>query len=281
MKVQPEPSDTAWQHLMDNQATAAEVADVQAGIEAVNGNLLARAEREAQAGAKIVFWAEGNALVLKEDEPTLIARGRELAAKYQIYLGMALATWGRGKNPPLENKMVLIKPDGEVAWQYHKVYPVPGGEAALQVRGDGKLREVDTPYGRLSSVICFDADFPQLLAQAGALGADVMLDPSGDWRAIDPWHTQMASLRALEQGFNLVRQTRDGLSATYDYQGRRLAAMDHYETTDYDMISEVPTRGVRTIYSRFGDWLAWVCTAGLLVLFGKAVRARPGMNAGA
>jgi apolipoprotein N-acyltransferase len=274
MKVQPEPSDTAWQHLMDNQATTAEVADVQAGIDAVNGNLLARAEREAQAGAKIVFWAEGNALVLKEDEPTLIARGRELAAKYQIYLGMALATWHRGgQNPPLENKMVLIKPDGEVAWQYNKVYPVPGGEAALQIRGDGKLREVDTPYGRLSSVICFDADFPQLLAQAGALGADVVLDPSGDWREIDPWHTQMASFRAIEQGFNLVRQTKDGLSATYDYQGHRLAAMDHYQTTDYVMISEVPTKGVRTVYSRLGDWFAWVCAAGLLLLIGRAVSA--------
>jgi apolipoprotein N-acyltransferase len=95
----------------------------------------------------------------------------------------------------------------------------------------------------LSSIICFDGDSPQLLAQAGALRADVMLDPSNDWRANDPWHTQMASFRAIEEGFSLIRQTSTGLSAAYDYQGRRLAAMDHYMTTDYAMVSHVPTPG--------------------------------------
>jgi apolipoprotein N-acyltransferase len=271
MKVQLEPSDTAWQHLLANQATASELEDVRAGTVAISDNLLARAEREAQSGAKIVFWAEGNAPVLQEDETTLIARGRELAAKYQIYLGMALATWHRGEGVPLENKFVLIKPDGEVAWQYHKIHPVPGPEAAMQIRGNGKLRALDTPYGRLGAAICFDADFPQLLAQAGGLGTDVLLDPYGDWQAIDPWHTQMASFRAIEQGFNLVRQTSHGLSAAYDYQGRRLAAMDHFQSTDYAMVSDVPTKGVRTIYSRLGDWFAWTCVAGLLALMGKAV----------
>jgi apolipoprotein N-acyltransferase len=271
MKVQPEPSDTTWQHLLANQATVSEVEEVRAGTVAISNNLLARAEREAQASAKIVFWGEGNAPVMKEDEATLIARGRELAAKYQIYLGMALATWHQGKNPPLENKLVLIKPDGQVSWEYNKARPVPGGEAAMQIRGDGKLRALDTQFGRLSSIICFDGDFPQLLAQAGALGADVVLDPSNDWRAIDPWHTQMASFRAIEQGVNLIRHTSQGLSAAFDYQGRRLAAMDHYQTSDYVMISEVPTKGVRTVYSRLGDWFAWVCVAALLLLVGKAV----------
>jgi apolipoprotein N-acyltransferase len=272
IKAPPEASDAAWQHLIDHKATDAEVEQIRAEIRATGDNLLARAEREAQGGAKIVFWGEGNALVLKEDEPALIARGRELAAKYQIYLGMALGTWHRRQTPSLENKLVLIKPDGQIAWEYNKSHPVPGPEAAMQIPGDGKLREIDTPYGRLSSIICFDADFPQLLAQAGALGADVVLDPSNDWRAIDPWHTQMTSFRAIEQGVNLIRHTSKGLSATFDYQGRRLAAMDHYQTSDYDMISDVPTKGVRTVYSRFGDWFAWLCAAGLLLLVGQAVR---------
>ena len=263
-RVQPETSDVTWRHLLANQATPAELEEVRAGANAVDSDLLARAEREAQAGAKIVFWGEANAPVLKEDEPTLIGRGRELAAKYQMYLGMALATWSRGQHQPLENKLVLIKPDGQVAWEYFKAHPVPGGEAAISITKDGKLRSLDTPYGRMSSVICFDADFPQLLAQAGALGADVVLDPSNDWRAIDPWHTQMASFRAIEQGFNLVRHTSQGLAAAYDYQGHRLAAMDHYQATDQTLVAQVPTKGVRTIYSRLGDWFAWLCMVGLV-----------------
>jgi apolipoprotein N-acyltransferase len=263
---------------MNNRLSADELEQVRAWGKAVNDDLLLRAEREAQARARIVFWGESNSPVLKEDEAALIARGCELAAKQQIYLGMALGTWNAGQKRPLENKLVLIDPAGQVAWEYYKARPVPGGEAAVSVTQDGKLRSLDTPYGRLSSIICFDGDFPQLLAQAGMLRADIVLDPSNDWRAIDPWHTQMASFRAIEQGFNLVRHTSYGLSATFDYQGRRLAAMDHYETANFAMVSEVPTKGVRTVYGKLGDWFAWMCLASLLLMVGQVVIGRRSTN---
>jgi apolipoprotein N-acyltransferase len=264
--VEPELSEAVSDRMWDGKATSEDMVLIRHWASARDEDLLARAEREMLAGAKLVFWGEGNAILLKEDEAEFVARGRELAAKNHVYLGMGLGVLNMGKPRPVENKVVLIEPNGEVAWEYHKAHPVPGPDAARQVRGDGKLRALDTPYGRLSSIICFDADSPQLLSQAGSLRADVMLDPSNDWRAIDPWHTQMASFRAVEQGFNLIRQTSTGLSAAYDYQGRRLAAMDHYQTADYAMISQVPTRGVRTIYSRLGDWFAWGCLAGLASL---------------
>ena len=259
---------------MHNQLSPEEVRQVRDWGKAVDDNLLARSEWEAQAGARIVFWGEANAPVLKEDEAAFIGQGRELAAKYRIYMGMSLAVWNAGQQRPLENKLVLIDPVGQVAWEYHKARPVPGSEAAISVIQEGKLRVSDTTYGRLSSIICFDGDFPQLLSQAGMLGADVVLDPSNDWRAIDPWHTQMASFRAIEQGFNLIRHTSHGLSAAFDYQGRRLAAMDHFGTPDYVMISEIPSKGVRTLYGKLGDWLAWACLVGFLLLVGQAVRGR-------
>ena len=265
-KIEPELSDAVSGRLFEGQATSDDMDAIQRWATVMDNDLLARAEREMQAGAKIVFWGEANAPVLKEDEMAFVARGRGMATKYQVYFGMSLGVLNRGRAPSLENKLVLIQPNGQVAWEYNKAHPVPGPEAALQVRGDGKLRALDTPYGQVSSIICFDGDFPRLLAQAGALRTDVMLDPSNDWRAIDPWHTQMASFRSIEQGFNLIRQTSQGLSAAFDYQGRRLAAMDHYQTTDYAMVSQVPTRGVRTIYARLGDWFAWLCLAGLAYL---------------
>jgi apolipoprotein N-acyltransferase len=269
--VEPQASASARQHLMQNRASDAELDEIRAAATAVHDDLLERAEREALAGAKIIFWGEANAAVFKEDEPQLIQRGRDLAAKHGVYLGMGLAAWRRNQTPPLENKFVLIEPSGSVAWEFFKARPVPGGEAATSVTRDGRLPRLDTPHGRLSAVICFDADFPRLLAQAGAMEADLLLDPSNDWRAIDPWHTQMASFRAIEQGVNLIRQTSGGLSAAYDYQGRQLAAMDHYNTADYALISQVPTGGVRTIYSRFGDWLGWLCAVGTIGLAGMAI----------
>lgn len=277
----PMPSDTSLMRMFSRQATAEDISGFTAYATITNNDLLARSEREMQAGAKIVFWGETNAYILKEDEAVLLAHGAELAAKNHAYLGMALGVLHTKETPSVENKLVLIRPNGQTAWEYNKARPVPGPEAEIQIKGDGKLRGLDTPYGRLSSVICFDGDFPQLLAQAGGLGTDVMLDPSNDWGAIDPWHTQMASFRAIEQGFNLIRQTSSGLSAAFDYQGRRLAAMDHYQTADHVMISQVPTRGVRTIYARLGDWFAWACLAALVwltILAFRQKRARPNLQ---
>jgi apolipoprotein N-acyltransferase len=254
--------------------TPEEIVTIRERSAAVDNDLLNRSEREAKAGARIIFWGEANAPVLKEDESDLIQRGGILAKGNGIYLGMVLASWHLETTPPLENKIVLVQPDGTPAWEFFKAHPVPGGEAAISIRGDAKVRALDTPYGRLSSVICFDADFPQLLAQAGRLGTDLLLDPSNDWKAIDPWHTRMASFRAIEQGFNLVRHTSQGLSAAFDYQGRQLASMDHYLTTDRVLVAQVPTRGTRTVYAFLGDWFAWACLAGLVGVVALGVKSR-------
>ena len=54
---------------------------------------------------------------------------------------MAIGVLNDKNTCPCENKLVLIRPDGLIAWQYSKAHPVPGGEAAQQARGDGRLRE--------------------------------------------------------------------------------------------------------------------------------------------
>jgi apolipoprotein N-acyltransferase len=120
-------------------------------------------------------------------------------------------------------------------------------------------------------------DFPGLFHQAGRLKTDLMLVPSNDWRAIDPWHTEMARFRAIEQGFNMVRQTSLGLSVATDYQGRVLNRMDHYTTADHVMVSEVPTRGVTTIYSMIGDLFAWlsILTLPLMITIARRRKSPP------
>jgi apolipoprotein N-acyltransferase len=228
--------------------------------------LLSRSESEATAGAKVIFWSETAAYLLKQDEPDLLARGRALASKHHVCLGLASGTWTPGAQNPLENKFVLLERTGQIAWEYLKARPTPGPETAVSVKSDGILRLLDTSYGRLSAAICYDTDFPRLMTQAGAQRADVVLSPAGDWRAIDPRHTEIASFRAIEQGFNLVRQSNGGRSAAYDYQERLLASMDEYQSPDLTLIAQVPTRGVRTIYSRLGDWFAWMCILVILTL---------------
>jgi apolipoprotein N-acyltransferase len=230
----------------------------------IDEDLLRRAAREADAGAKIVFWGEANSYVLPQDEPWLTAQASELARTKKIYLGLGNVIYHYGEPKPLENTLVMFAPDGSLIWKFLKAHPVPGGEAAISRPSDSRLKFVDTPHGRLSGVICFDADSVQLLHQAGKGRTDLVLIPSNDWRAIDPWHTQMAVFRAIEQGFNMVRHVSRGLSVAADYQGRVRGLMDHYETSgERQLVAEVPTRGARTIYSSLGDLFSWLALAGL------------------
>ncbi|HEX8896766.1 MAG TPA: nitrilase-related carbon-nitrogen hydrolase, partial [Terriglobales bacterium] len=252
--------------IIRGDATSAQIDEFRSASYTVQQDLFTRSDREAAAGAKIVFWSETAVYVLAQDEPQLLAQGRELAARYQIYLGMAVGTWTPGAPRPLQNKLVLIDPSGHVAWQFLKARPTPGPEAAAAVKSDGKLPWLDTPNGRIAGAICYDMDFASLMMQAGANRADILISPAADWRAIDPRHTQMASFRAIEEGFNLARQTNMGLSAVYDYQGHQLAHMDQYQASDLTMVAQIPTRGVPTLYSVLGNWLAWLSVSTLLVL---------------
>jgi hypothetical protein len=119
------------------------------------------------------------------------------------------------------------------------------------------------PYRRSS--LFERAEAPFCVSQAGERRIDIVLDPSNDWRAIDPLHTWMASFRAVEQRVSLVRQTSNGLSAAYDPQGRVLAELDYYHTDDPVMVAHVPVQGVRTVYSRAPDAFAWLCLGALAV----------------
>ena len=79
-----------------------------------------------------------------------------------------------------------------------------------------------------------------------------------------------------------MRQTSLGLSAAFDYQGHVLATMDHYSATERTLVSQVPTRAVRTLYARFGDWFAWASLAGVVILsaWGALRRRHPAERSG-
>ncbi|MGA7539076.1 MAG: nitrilase-related carbon-nitrogen hydrolase [Steroidobacteraceae bacterium] len=268
------PKWPVWQRLVAGNSTVEDLGEIHNWADLLDKDLLERTGKAAKSGARVIFWGEGNAQVLKGDEPTLLGEGSQLAIKDHIYLGMGVAVWTPGQTRPLENRFIMIEPTGQIAWQYEKAHPVPGAEAALTVRSDGRLRVINTPYGRLSAAICFDADFPRTIAQVSDLGTDILLNPSNDWRGIDPWHAEMASFRALEQGVSVIHQASHGLSAAYDYEGNRLAAVDYFRSHGAAMVTYVPIRGVRTIYSRFGDWFAWLSVAGLLAFMAIALRSR-------
>lgn len=236
-----------------------------------NQHLLDRSVAEAKAGAKIVFWAEGNGAILKEDERDLYKKASKIAADQKIYLGMGIAVLDHTKAKYLENKFVVFDTAGNKVIDYWKGIPVPGSEAEVSNNKGTGIQKVETPYGTLAGAICFDLDFPEYLRQAG--GADILLAPSNDWKEIDPIHTEMARFRAIEQGVNMIRQTSHGLSVGTNYTGKVLSKMDHFTDNDKTLITHLPTKGVPTIYTLIGDSFIAFCLL-LCVFTGIALKKR-------
>ncbi|QBD78275.1 nitrilase [Ktedonosporobacter rubrisoli] len=251
-----------------------DLAQARTAFTIISNELFALSQREARAGAKIVIWAEKDVLTLEDDKAHLIERAQSLAQQEHIYLEMGLAVVHKQATSLelLQNQAILINPEGKVVWTYNKAHPVPGLENIPP--GDGTVPVSTTPYGRLANVLCFDADFPSLLQQAGHKGIDIMLVPALDWAGIDPWHTQHATFRAIENGYSLVRQTSQGLSETVDYQGHILAATDYYTTDQQTMVAAVPIQGTWTLYAQIGDLFSWLCCAGLFLLTRLAIFMR-------
>jgi apolipoprotein N-acyltransferase len=217
--------------------------------------------REARAGAKIVLWPEGAGPGFEEDEDALIAQGKEVAVQEGIYLAMPLFTIYQDPNRLEENKLIVVDPAGDIVLEHLK-YGASMFEGIQP--GDSVLRTFKSPFGTISGVICWDADFPTTVRQAGRNGTDILLVPSNDWREVDPMHTQMAVFRAIENGVSLVRQASNGLSIATDPYGRVLAAMDHFTASEWVMVAQVPTQGVFTVYSAIGDLFGWLAVVGFV-----------------
>ena len=253
-----------------NRSTDAERAVVRPQIQATADQMLERSETALRAGAKIVGWQEEAAFVLEEDRQQVLERASALARGYDAYIQLALGVFTRTQAMPyFLNQSILIDNSGNVLWTYNKTYPVFPTESYVTPYGQGRLPVADTPYGRIAAATCNDFHFPKLILQAGRNGADIMMAPYNDLHPFEQQDAVVAIMRAVENGYAMVKATGVGPSMIVDYQGRVLGRQNYGDGGGV-MLASIPLHGVVTIYSRIGDAFAYLSAAGLLLL---AVRA--------
>jgi apolipoprotein N-acyltransferase len=244
-------------------------------MEDLRGNvdvLVARTELAARRGAELVVWNEVATLVDPAEVPALEARVAEVARRHRIDLVVAYGVVVSRAPFRFENVLRWFGPDGAALDRYLKHF-LPPGEPA--VAGVLPLRVLERPWGRAGGALCYDYDDPALARQHARGGAGVVALPSSDWRGIDPQHTFMARVRAIEGGFSLVRSTRAGTTAAFDPYGRVRASMSAWEENERVMLAAVPTAQVPTLYTRVGDAPA-VLLAALLLARAAAAALRAG-----
>ena len=220
--------------------------DLRGGVD----TLLERSALAARRGAQLVVWNEVATVVDPEEVPALEARAADLARRHGIDL---VAAYGVvvSRNPfRIDNVYRWFGPDGAPLERYRKHF-LPPGEPS--VPGDEPLGVLARPWGRAAGALCYDYDAPALARRHARGGAGLVVLPSSDWRGIDPQHTFMARVRAIEGGFSLLRATRAGTSAAFDPSGRVRATMSAGEENERVMLATLPTRQVPTLYAAAGD----------------------------
>lgn len=252
-----EPHDMDYWSITDAGTPKEEADQYKANMKRIQDNLFESSRRAADFGAKIIFWSEGNLPIYEDDYPDFLERAKAFAKDNNVYFmpGVVEFLYGRAKN---NNLAVMINPDGEVEYRYEKSiswYPTDS---------DGVIPVIQTPYGRISTAICFDMDYPFQILQAR--DADIMLVPAFDTQKIDDYHTRVAFLRGVENGFSTVRQSNQGASISADYLGNTLTYQNYFSTEDRIMLSDVPTQGVNTFYGFTGEIFLWLILAGFIVL---------------
>ena len=216
----------------------------------------------AKQGAEIITLQEGAGMGFTDQVEKLLTDAAALAQEAQIYI--VLPTFTVGIQKP-ENVVHIIDPSGEIVLKHIKY---GGTQFEGSLSGSGELQTVDTPYGKLSAIICWDADFPNVLRQAGQQDVDLLFVPSNDWLAVKDIHAGMAAFRAVENGVSIYRQTGSGVSSVIDAYGRTIHRVDAFDgegNGNFAALQMVatPIGSVSTLYPMIGD----VVGNTMLVLF--------------
>jgi apolipoprotein N-acyltransferase len=197
------------------------------------------------------------------------------------------------------NSALMFDAQGHREFSYDKVHLVPFGEyepfplihrvvsnVSSEVGGFRKgtaysVGQFTNGYS-FAVFICYEAIYPGEIRRFAANGAQLFVNISNDgWfghSAAAEQHLRMARVRAVENRRWIVRTTNNGVTVSIDPYGRIFRPLPQ----DVRAAADLPYdfRSDRTLYTRFGDWFAWLCVLVSVILlaltFRKAVwRSHP------
>ena len=208
-----------------------------------------RLEMANSSNCQFMIFAEEAFAIIKKDREKIINKVKELAEKYNIFVVLPLDI----EEDELHNtnEAILISEKGDVLYNYQKQHLIPYIEKDYYENMD-KVEVIDTKYGKLTTVICYDINFPYFLNLLSRKHFDLLLVPSWDWEGIAEYHSNELKYRAIEGGFNAIKNTANGITISNDAKGRTLTYYREKDYEDYFVISTVNRKGVKTLYSYIG-----------------------------
>jgi apolipoprotein N-acyltransferase len=189
------------------------------------------------------------------------------------------------------NSALMFDAQGHRDFSYDKVHLVPFGEyepfplihrvvsnVSSEVGGFRKGTRysvgVFSNGNSFGVFICYEAIYPGEIRRFAASGAQLFVNISNDgWfghSAAAEQHLRMARVRAVENRRWIVRTTNSGITASIDPYGRIFRPLPKDVRAAADLPYDFRTD--RTIYTRFGDWFAWLCLLVSAILLASTLR---------
>lgn len=119
----------------------------------------------------------------KTDGPE-VRRMRELAAEHNIWVifGMYEPAYdASGAHYKNYNTTVIIDNEGGIRSIYHKTHLYDAFsymESDFNAAGDSLFEPMDTPFGRIGLMVCYEARFPEIARHLALGGAEVIIMPT-------------------------------------------------------------------------------------------------------
>jgi apolipoprotein N-acyltransferase len=212
----------------------------------------------ADRGAELVVWHEG---ALPFDPQ--VDRADELRALADetgthLVIGYSVAVDARHRN-----EAVILTPDGAFLGPFGKDHPVAWSGETSVTRGPHVAYETD--LGTLGMMICYDLDFTDTARRVTRAGAQLIAVPSFDWPAIAAKHHTHLVFRAVENRVAAVKADIAFDSAIIAPSGRILERTVSTGAEQAVLVADVPLGTGMAPATRLGDWMGWLCLAGMAV----------------
>ena len=241
-------------------------------------------------GAQLVVWPEASTPFFLDSDGDQAAPIRALAAETRTPFVIGTDEFD-GQH--VYNAAAAIGVDGKTRGSYRKIHLVPFGEyvplkkllffvgplveAVSDFAPGTEATVLDLGDGlRASVAICYESTYPTLTRAFAESGAQLLLVVTNDgWfgRSSAAFqHFQMGSMRAIETGRYLARAANTGITAVVDPYGRVVAQSEMFQPLG--LVAEVRALESRTIYTRIGDLVAWLCAV-LTLAVAVVVRRHP------
>lgn len=225
-----------------------------------------------------VLWPETAAPIFLRGDPILLSRLVALSRETGVPILVGSVDRLPGPTGKFLNSAFLLGDQGITA-KYDKIQLVPFGEYVPLAGLIGFVRQwaefisdfapgvsqtvFPLPGAPFGTVICYEVIFPNLFRGFAAGGASFMANITNDaWfgRTSGPWqHLGTLPLRAVENRIAIARAANTGVSALIAPDGRVGPTLPLFERGF--LTFSVPLRGRTTLYTRFGNWLVYVCLA--------------------